>query len=265
MRATRFGEGRTRRVVIAHEDVTEIKRAETKLRELTGRLLRVQDEERQRMSRELHDATAQNLVAVLMDLDRLLQILPPRDDVAQELLDEARTLVESSLQEIRTLSYLLHPPLLDELGLASALRWLVRGFENRSGITVSLAVQEEVGRMPAPVETALFRVVQEALTNIHRYSGSATADIRLTRSPGAISLQIKDQGRGMPAKTAQDDTDPGLLGVGISGMRARLHQLGGELDIQSTASGTTVTATISLARLHSMSTADDVTPRPEAE
>jgi signal transduction histidine kinase len=252
IRATCFGDEMARRVVLAHEDITEIKEAETGLRELTGRLLRVQDEERRRMARELHDTTAQNLVAALLDIDRLPQTLPAVDEVSQELLDEVRLLVDRSLQELRTFSYLLHPPLLDQLGLASALRWYVRGFESRSGITVSLTVQENIDRMPAAVESALFRAVQEALTNIHRHSGSATADIRLTQSPAEVVLKIRDQGRGMAVDVVSGSAEFAILGVGISGMRARLHQLGGKLEIRSTSKGTIVTATVSLEGEQSM-------------
>jgi signal transduction histidine kinase len=213
------------------------------------------------MARELHDTTAQNLVAALLDVDRLPQLLPTLDEASQELLDEVRILVDRSLQELRTLSYLLHPPLLDELGLASALPWYVRGFESRSGITVSLTVQKGIGRMPAAVESALFRTVQEALTNIHRHSGSATADIRLTLSRGEVMLQIRDQGRGMPVDASSGGADMAKLGVGISGMTARLLQLGGKLEIQSTPKGTIVTATVSLDILRSISVTDHLTRR----
>ena len=250
IRATRFGEEGARRVVIAREDISEIKEAENGLRELAGRLLRLQDEERRRMARDLHDTTAQNLVAAILDIDRLHQAAPALNEISEELLGEARALVEQSLQEIRTLSYLLHPPLLDELGLASALSWYVRGFESRSGITVALDVREGMERLPAAVENALFRVVQEALTNIHRHSDSATAEIRLARSATEVVLEVADQGRGIPAEAGSEH---GVLslGVGVSGMRARLHQLGGELIIRATGQGTTVRATVSVDRLPS--------------
>ena len=201
------------------------------------------------MARDLHDTTAQNLVAALLDIDRLTARLV-LDDASGELVEEVRKLIELSLQEIRTLSYLLHPPLLDELGLPSALRWFVRGFENRSGITIALTIEDDMERLPPPVESALFRVIQEALTNIHRHSESATAEIRLTRSAQEVVLEIADQGRGI----ATDDgsaIDIASLGLGISGMRVRLHQLGGELVIHSTGQGTTVRAAISLDRFRS--------------
>jgi PAS domain S-box-containing protein len=262
MRATRFDAAQGPRIVVAHEDITEIKLAETGLRDLTSRLLRVQDDERRRMARELHDTTAQNLAAAILELDRLRHSIPIVDQASEQICDQLRALIECALQEIRTLSYLLHPPLLDELGLTSALRWYVRGFERRSGIAVSLTLPDDLGRMPGTVESALFRVVQEALTNIHRHSGSATAQIRLTRSAGQVALEIKDQGRGMQP---HDGTDPPLLGVGVSGMRARLHQLGGELSIRSTARGTTVTATVSLERLQAPSSADELTSHAISE
>jgi two-component system NarL family sensor kinase len=262
MRATRFDSGQGLRVVVAHEDITEIKQAEAGLRDLASRLLRVQDDERRRMARELHDTTAQNLAAAILELDRLRQSLPASNKGSDRAWDDLRALVESALQEIRTLSYLLHPPLLDELGLASALRWYVRGFENRSGIAVALTVKEGFGRLPAAAESALFRIVQEGLTNIHRHSGSATAQIHLARSADQVVLEIRDRGHGMPD---QGSADPALLGVGVSGMRARLHQLGGDLSIQSTDRGTTVTAVLSLERVLSISAADEIASRAVAE
>ena len=262
MRAVWFGDDGERRVVVEQEDITEIKRAETGLRELAERLLRLQDEERRHMARELHDTTAQNLVAALLDIDRLATRLA-LDDASGELVDEARKLIEQSLQEIRTLSYLLHPPLLDELGLPSALRWFVRGFENRSGITVALSVYEDMVRLPPPVESALFRVVQEALTNIHRHSESATAEIRLTRSAHEVVLEIADHGRGI-STDAGSELDIASLGLGISGMRVRLHQLGGELEIRSTGEGTTVRATVSPDRLQAITPGAAATPSCDA-
>jgi len=249
MRTIGFGDDGARRVVIEQEDITEIKRAETGLRELAERLLRLQDEERRQIARELHDTTAQNLVAALLDIDRLTSRLA-LDDASAELIDEARKLIELSLQEIRTLSYLLHPPLLDELGLPSALRWFVRGFENRSGITIGLTMPDDMERLPPPVENALFRVVQEALTNIHRHSESTTAEIRLMRSSQEIVLEVADQGRGISMEDGSE-SDIASLGLGISGMRVRLRQLGGELKIRSGEQGTTVRATVSIDRFHS--------------
>lgn len=243
LRATRFdAEGRY--VVVAHEDVTEIARAKMKLEELAGQLLRVQDEERRRIARDLHDSTTQNLVAALMCLDSHCQDAGDRAQAMEGSLEDARVLIERSVQELRTLSYLLHPPHLDEQGLASALKWFIRGFERRSGVKIAFDVEEHAPRPASEVENALFRVMQEALTNVHRHSGSATAQVRLRQSAHETVLEISDQGNGMGIREAEDAADGGSLGVGISGMRARLHQLGGTLKIRSTAYGTTLVARV---------------------
>jgi two-component system, NarL family, sensor kinase len=243
LRATSFEES-GRHIVIAQEDVTDITRAEAELHELAGRLLRVQDEERRRIARDLHDTTTQNLVAALMHLDFVRQ--PPRGvEPAAGAVEEVRALIDRSVQELRTLSYLLHPPLLEELGLASALKWFIRGFEKRSGIAVDFISQGD-GRRPRPeVESALFRVIQEALTNVHRHSGSLTAEVRLIQNARAIVLEIADRGSGIAGREKPIDTAGSeSLGVGISGMRIRLRQLGGTLDISSTASGTRIRARV---------------------
>jgi two-component system, NarL family, sensor kinase len=245
LRATSFDES-GRHVVIAQEDVTDITQAETELHELAGRLLRVQDEERRRIARDLHDTTTQNLVAALMHLDFVRQ--PPRAiDHSAGAIEEVRALIDRSVQELRTLSYLLHPPLLEELGLASALKWFIRGFEKRSGIVVDF-ISHGDGRRPRPdVEGALFRVVQEALTNVHRHSGSLTAEVRLIQESRAIVLEIADRGSGIARGDRSIETAGSeSLGVGISGMRIRLRQLGGTLDISSTALGTRIRARVPL-------------------
>ena len=258
LRAIPFSADGARRIVIAEEDITDMKRAETGLRDLAGRLLSVQDDERRNMARELHDTTAQNLVAALLDLDRLQQMNAHADDASRAILGELRGLVEQSLQETRTFSYLLHPPLFDIRGLAPTLSWYVRGFEKRSAITVSLSVQEGLQRMPPAVENALFRVVQEALTNIHRHSGSATAEIRLAQSSKEVVLEVADHGRGISGNAEFGGGDIASLGVGISGMRVRLHQLAGDLKIRSTGQGTTIRASVSLEHLRSLTGADDL-------
>jgi PAS domain S-box-containing protein len=256
LRAIPFSADGARRIVIAQEDITDMKRAETGLRDLAGRLLSVQDDERRNMARELHDTTAQNLVAALLDIDRLQQM--NADDASRAILGELRGLVEQSLQETRTFSYLLHPPLFDIRGLAPTLSWYLRGFEKRSAITVSLSVQEGLQRMPPAVENALFRVVQEALTNIHRHSGSATAEIRLAQSSKEVVLEVTDHGRGISGNVEFGGGDIASLGVGISGMRVRLHQLAGDLKIRSTGQGTTIRASVSLEHLRSITGADDL-------
>jgi PAS domain S-box-containing protein len=229
------------------EDITGRKRAEEELHRLSARLLDLQDEERRRISRQLHDVTAQNLFAISINLARLQELdpLPPHEFT--ETLAECQNLCEQSLQEVRTLSYLLHPPMLDQAGLVSALRWYIDGFTKRSGIDVGLVVTQEIGRLPREMETDLFRIVQEGLANILRHSGSSTATVRLEKQAAQLTLQIKDQGRGMPkrAVTAVPNRVESL-GVGIAGMRQRLRQLGGRLKIDSVGQGTTVTATVPL-------------------
>jgi two-component system, NarL family, sensor kinase len=239
MRATRFG-GDVPYVVIAHEDVTEIAETREQLQRLAGRILRVQDEERRRIARDIHDTTVQHLVAALMSLDWA------RRGADGASLDEVGRLIEGSIQELRTLSYLLHPPLLEELGLVSALRWFVRGFEKRSGITVALEVIGDLVRASPEVESALFRVVQEAMTNVLRHSGSATALVRLSQGDGEIIVEVIDRGHGFPEEMQDSGDDVATLGVGISGMRMRLHHLGGSLDIRSSDAGTCIRARVPL-------------------
>jgi len=231
-------------VLVTCFDITERKQVEQELQLLTSRLLHLQDEERRRIARELHDITAQNMFAITINLARLQQSsLPPSE--ASTLLAECRALGEQSLQEIRTLSYLLHPPMLDQAGLVSALQWYIEGFIKRSGIYVDLVVRSEVGRLPTQVETALFRVVQESLTNIHRHSGSSEASIRLETQGAQVCLQIRDSGCGLPPPEWAATLESGkYLGVGIAGMRQRLRQLGGDLEIKSNKQGTVVTAIV---------------------
>jgi PAS domain S-box-containing protein len=218
------------------------KQAEGSLRELSARILQLQDNERRRIARELHDSTAQNLVAVSMNLASIREMVPTDSDLLQTLVDDTGKLIDQAQSEIRTISYLLHPPLLDELGLASALQWYVNGFNKRSGIEVRLEVGEDVGRMPREYELTLFRIVQEALTNIHRHSRSRTAQISLYRQDDGIRLEIADQGCGVPQATLRAlETVGASLGVGIAGMRERVRQLGGTLDIASATNGTVIT------------------------
>jgi PAS domain S-box-containing protein len=226
-------------------DITERKRAEEELLQLTVRLFNLQDEERRRIARELHDETAQNLFAITFNLARLQQHDAAQDAEIQRVVADTMALGEESLREIRTLSYLLHPPLLDQAGLVSALRWYVEGFIKRSDIYVDLISLQPIGRLPSEVETALFRIVQESLTNIRRHSGGTTASVRLEKKNGEIVLQVKDDGRGMPLPESLDPADDVQgLGVGILGMRQRMRQLGGRLEVASGGEGTTVTAVL---------------------
>jgi signal transduction histidine kinase len=182
-----------------------------------------------------------NLVA----LDRSGAMSRARDRV---LLEESAALAERSMTDIRTLSYLLHPPFLDEVGLTSALRWFANGFAKRSGVEVHLDLPEEFGRLPQEIETTLFRMVQECLINIHRHAHSRAAAIRLRTEPERLVIEVQDWGRGMPPDARVDHAvDGGALGVGIAGMRERMKQLGGELEIRSGAQGTTVRALLPLS------------------
>ena len=233
------------RVLSIVRDVTERKRAEEELRQLTSRLLRLQDEERRRIAGELHDVTAQNLLAMTLGLAEVQRQPDGLSEEVRNALARCQTLGRQSLQEIRTLSYLLHPPLLDEAGLVSALRWYTDGFAKRSGIDVELIAPRDLGRLSLDIETALFRVVQECLTNIYRHSGSKAALIRLARDAERVVLIVKDDGCGIEGRGHKEWSENGLtLGVGIPGMRQRLLQLGGKLDIESDAGGTTVTAVV---------------------
>ena len=237
-------DGDVESLMMISEDVTDRIRSEQELVQLTIRLFNIQDEERRRIARELHDGTAQNLFAISVNLAKLGQ-LPTTESLEQrQLVDECQSLCDQSLQEIRTLSYVLHPPLLDQAGLVSALQWYVEGFRKRSGVYVDV-MATPIGRLPGDVEMALFRVVQEALTNVRRHARSATASIRLERKNGHVILEIKDQGRGIPLLKRRDDSGSLIeTGVGIPGMRQRLLQLGGRLEIVTHDQGTTVSAIV---------------------
>jgi PAS domain S-box-containing protein len=233
--------GQTYGVCIVSTDISELKRAQQEVHDLSARLLSAQDEERRRIARELHDSTAQALTALVLNLNRLVRN-GGLDEDARAVTNESIALVNQMHSEMRTLSYLLHPPLLDELGLAAALTWYVDGFTKRSGIAVRLSVSPNIDRVDANIEMALFRVVQESLGNVHRHSGSKTAEIRLERTSGVLALLISDSGHGF--RMSSDSGQLQSLGVGIAGMKARIEQLGGKLDIRSTGNGTTVSAMI---------------------
>jgi len=237
-------DGNVESLMMISEDVTDRIRSEQELVQLTVRLFSIQDEERRRIARELHDGTAQNLFAISVNLAKLGQLRTDEAPEARQLIDECQSLCDQSLQEIRTLSYVLHPPLLDQAGLVSALQWYVEGFRKRSGIYVDV-ITTPIGRLPSDVEMALFRVVQEALTNVRRHAQSATASIRLERKSGQVILEIKDQGQGIQLlKRREDSGSLAETGVGIPGMRQRLLQLGGTLDIETHDQGTTISARV---------------------
>jgi signal transduction histidine kinase len=210
------------------------------LRELSARLMQLQDDERRRIARELHDSVGQTLAALAMNLSLVRGDLERLSGIAVALND-SENLVRDMSTEVRTISHLLHPPLLDEAGLASALRWYVDGFSQRSKIKVDLDMPEDFGRLPSEMETAIFRVVQECLTNIHRHSESPVAKIRVRQHREEILVDIEDKGKGIPPEKREELSAAGTPGVGIRGMRERLRQLGGTLEINSGQNGTTVT------------------------
>jgi PAS domain S-box-containing protein len=226
-------------------DVTELKHAEEQLRQLSGRLITLQEEERQRISRDLHGTTGSGLTALIANLALVRRSAGALEPRARKALIESLDLARQCVREIRTLCYLLHPPLLDELGLVSALRWYADGFAKRSGVRVDLDVPAKLDRLPCDTETALFRIVQEGLTNIQLHSGSPTARIRITCQANEIVLILQDRGRGIRARLLGSSADSiGRLGVGIAGMRERVRQLGGRMEINTSTKGTTIKAVL---------------------
>lgn len=243
-------------------DITERKRAEDALanardelerlvqertvaaRQLSARLLQMQDEERRRIARELHDSAGQMVAALLMNLGQIRAT----DSERARLLADNNTILQNLNTELRTISHLLHPPLLDEVGLSSALQWYVDGFAERSGIATTMELGADFGRVNSELEIAIFRLVQECLTNVHRHSGSSKAIVRLKRSDGAVLLEIQDQGHGIAPDKKSLFQGSGPLGVGLRGMRERVLQLGGTLDIDSDDGGTTVRAMFPIAK-----------------
>ncbi len=227
-------------------DITDRKRAEATVRQLSGNLLRLQDDERRRIARELHDSTAQLLSALGMNLS----LAGKRPGVAQDpqaakLIAESESLALQASEEVRNTSHLLHPPDLDAVGLVAAIRWYTVRFSERNGISVKLFMPDDLCRLPQDSEIALFRVIQESLTNVQRHSGSKTARIRISQQNDVVNLEIEDQGHGMPAGVAeQNQHGVQFTGVGIAGMRERLNQLGGRLEISSSPKGTRIRAVV---------------------
>jgi signal transduction histidine kinase len=218
------------------ERTKELAERNEEIRKLTGKLLRLQDEERRRLARELHDSTGQALVAMKINLDRLNA--GTHESWAEPLITQTIALNEDLSRQLRTMSYLLHPPLLDEIGLISALKWYVDGFEQRSGITVSLQVPAEFDRLPGEMEITIFRIIQECLTNIHRHSQSSTAEIVISKTRDSVKVKIADAGTGIPSdRYRKGDV---MKGVGMMGIQERLRQFSGSFDITSSDKGTVV-------------------------
>jgi len=241
----------------AHENLEERLRersgeldvANQGLGDLTARLLQLQDEERRRIARELHDSAGQSLTALSLNLSNLGTEIERLTKSAKTVSDSV-VIVNDMSRDIRTISYLLHPPLLDEAGLASALRWYLRGFTERSGIKVELELPEDFERLPRDVETAIFRLVQESLTNIHRHSESPTATIGIVHADGEVRVEVRDQGKGIAPDKKLELLSAGTPGVGIRGMRERLRQLGGTMEINSDGDGSGTQVVVRLPVAH---------------
>jgi len=228
------------------QQAIELGNARQHVRDLTGHVLHLQDEERRRLARDLHDGVGQLLAALSMNLSSIGADLERLSKTANKVADSS-TLVGDMIRDIRTISYLLHPPLLDEVGLRPALQVYIEGFAERSKISVDLDLAEDFGRLPRDTETAVFRFVQECLTNVHRHSESPVAHVRVTRSDGTVEVEVRDQGKGIPAEKIPELADTGSPGVGLRGMKERLSQLGGTLEINSNGNGTAVVAKLPVA------------------
>ena len=228
------------------QDVTALKRAEYAVRWLSGRLLQMRDDERRRLARDLHDSLGQILSAIKMNLSYLARDTSHMDERGRNAVTESRELIDSCIKEVRTLSHLLHPPMLDEVGLLPAIRWFVNGFSQRSGIDVKLDLPATLQRFPIELEIAIFRVVQETLTNVHRHSGSPTAIVTLDVEDSQVHLKVVDQGRGIPPQALAVRQEDSSIGIGLLGMRERMRQLGGQLEIGSSVRGTAIHVTLPL-------------------
>ena len=223
-------------------DITSRKRAEEAARSLSGHILTLQDEERRRLARELHDSVGQLLTAIKMNSAAFHSV--KGDSAVAKAATDNDLLIDEVISEIRTISHLLHPPLLDEVGLPSALRWYAEGFSERSKIAVDVDIADDMERLGNDVEIAIFRVAQECLTNVHRHSGSSSASLRLAQEHGLVQLEIKDTGKGISPERQLALTSSGQLGVGFRGMRERIRQLGGTFEFHSNGSGTVVKVTL---------------------
>jgi len=238
---------RSRLLAVAHSELkSEILERTAELQNLSNRLLNVQDEERRKMSRDLHDSTGQTLAALKISIS-FLEKTCTQDAPTQALISEVAALADQAIDEIRTMSYLLHPPLLDEVGFACAAGWFVEGFAKRSGIKVKATIAEPRERLPKKVEITLFRILQEGLTNVHRHSQASDAYVCFEHQPDMVTLEIRDFGKGIRAdrldRLRQTSAE---TGVGLSGMRERLRELNGQLEMDSNGQGTSVRATIPL-------------------
>lgn len=239
-----LGETRDELEKRVQERTAELHAATDSLRDLSARLLRMRDDEQRRLARELHDSVGQLLAAIGMNISVVSSEAHKLSPTAAKCVAENAALIDEVSREIRTISHLLHPPLLDEAGLASALRWFVEGFAKRSRIAIELEIPPELGRLPHDAEIAIFRMVQESLTNIHRHAESTTAVVRVRKEETRLLIEVQDRGKGIPEEMQHKLSRAGRIGVGFSGMRERLRQLNGNLEIDSSVNGTIVRATL---------------------
>ena len=228
------------------ERTADLNMANESLRELSGSLQQIRDEERRQIARDLHDSAGQLLAALSLNIAVIQAQSHKLDSAGAAAVSENAALVAQISREIRIISHLLHPPLLDVAGLASALRWYVDGFSERSKIKVDLDIPDEFRRLSDEMEIAIFRMIQECLTNIHRHSGGAAAAIRVHEEDRRVRVEVQDTGKGIPLEKQLELSSSGRIGVGFRGMRERLRQLGGTLEIQSDGGGTVVIATLPL-------------------
>lgn len=238
---------RSRLLAIAHSQLESVILERTaELQNLSQRLLTVQDEERRKLSRDLHDSTGQTLTALRITIS-FLERTCAQDAPALALVSEAAALTDQAIQQIRTMSYVLHPPLLDEVGFACAAGWFIEGFAKRSGINVKAAIADSPERLPKRMEVVLFRILQEGLTNVHRHSEASEVSVCFERQPEVATLEIRDFGKGIPAdRLNRLRQTSGETGVGLEGMRERLRELGGQLEVESNGHGTSIRAVIPL-------------------
>jgi len=226
-------------------------RTEEQLRRLTVRLLTLQDEERRRIARDLHDTTGQTLAALKMTASSVKRAADPHLPKLSRQFNDLMQLADDALREIRTTSYLLHPPMLEEAGIASATQWFIEGFARRSGIEVQCDISEGLRRPRKACELVLFRLLQESLTNIHRHSGAVTACVVLGVSATDLTLEISDDGKGIPEENLKEFNESSkTTGVGIAGMRERVRELGGRFEIERGRKGTTVRATLPISKAY---------------
>lgn len=236
-----------RQLALAHAELESLILERTvELQILSQRLLRVQDEERRKVARDLHDTTGQTLAALKMSVSYLQENCKENSSATAAALEIAQ-LTDQAIEEIRTMSYLLHPPLLDEVGFACAAEWYIEGFAKRSGINVKADIANSRERLPKGMEIALFRVLQESLTNVHRHSKASDASVHFQHEPESVILEIRDFGQGIPAERLRLLRRVGPdTGVGLAGMRERLRELNGKLEIESDEFGTSMRAVVPL-------------------